>query len=162
MKTRSKVRLPVLLALLFGLPAGVGAQAPPSSQEALGRQIERELIAPCCWTQTVAEHRSEAAEKVRQEVREMVGKGMSHPQIVEAFVAKYGERIMAAPRPRGFYLTAYVLPGLGILFGVGIVALLLRRWRPSPAKPAPPPEPRDPAYLERVERELKESEGSTP
>lgn len=144
------------LALLAGVFAAAQVEAQAKDVELLARQVERELIAPCCWSQTVAEHRSEASEQMRREIRDMIQKGLSHRQIIDFYVSKFGERILAAPRPRGFNLAAYILPGLGIVAGAGIVALLLRRWR-APLSPAPPPEGRaDADYLDRIERELKD------
>ena len=145
-----------LLALLVGVSVVAQADLSQVDSEAFAKGIERDLIAPCCWTQTIAEHRSEAAEKMRQELREMIRKGASRQQILDFFIARHGERILAAPRPRGFNLAAYILPGLGILAGAGIVASLLRRWKaPFPAALAATQE-KDREYLARIERELGE------
>lgn len=145
------------LALLAGAFAAVQVEAQEKNVELLARQVERELIAPCCWSQTVAEHRSEASEQMRREIRDMIQKGLSHRQIIDFYVGKYGERILAAPRPRGFNLAAYVLPGAALVTGAGVLILLLRRWRPASSPAPPPPEQADPAYLERIERELHRS-----
>ena len=147
-----RLALPALLAC-----ASAAAQA-ETDVESLARQVEGKLIAPCCWSQTVAEHRSEASEQMRREVRDMIRKGLSHRQIVDFYIDKYGERILAAPRPRGFNLTAYILPGAALVAGAGVVILLLRRWKPAPLSAPPPPEQADLAYLEQIERELKEKE----
>jgi len=152
------LRMSLALLLLAGVFAAAQTEAQVKDVELLARQVERELIAPCCWSQTVAEHRSEASEKMRREIRDMIRKGMSHQQILDFYIARHGERILAAPRPRGFNLAAYVLPGAGLVAGAGVVILLLRRWRPAPSSAPPPTERADPAYLERVERELKEKE----
>lgn len=146
----------MLLALLIGAPTAAQLKSKAADVEALARQIEQVLIAPCCYTQTIAEHRSEASEQMRQEIRDMIQKGMSRQQVLDFYVAKYGERILAASRPKGFNLTAYILPGLGIVAGAGIVALLLRRWK-SPLSPTPAPDKEvDADYLARIERELEE------
>lgn len=155
MKPRILLRLLTLLALLSR--ASAAAQVEPEV-EALARRIEGELIAPCCWSQTISEHRSEASEQMRREIRDMIHKRLSHQKIIDFYVGKYGERILAAPRPRGFNLAAYILPGAGLVAGAGILILLLRKWKPAPLSAPPPPERADPAYLERIERELKEKE----
>jgi cytochrome c-type biogenesis protein CcmH len=127
---------------------------------AKAREIDDQLIAPCCWTQPVSEHYSEVAEKIRQEVRQMVAEGKSRDQILDYFVAQYGERILASPRAKGFNTLVYILPWFALVLGIGLVILLLRKLRsPSvvPAAPAPPTA-LDPRYASVVEKEMKELE----
>lgn len=156
MKFKTGLYLPMLLALLVGAPAALYADSKAADAETLARQIEGELIAPCCWRQTIAEHRSEASEQMRREIRGMIGNGMSHQQIIDFYIGKYGERILAAPRPRGFNLTAYILPGVALLVGAFIVTVLVRRWRYPLSPVQSSPGPADAAYLARIEREMEE------
>ena len=71
-----------------------------SSQEALAQRVEGELIAPCCWVQPVAVHDSQAARDIKREVRELVAQGKTEQQILDTFIARYGEKILAAPPAR--------------------------------------------------------------
>ena len=121
------------------------------------REIEDNLIAPCCWTQPVSGHYSEVAEKIRKEVREMVAAGKSRDEILDHFVAEYGERILAAPRAKGFNRLVYILPWLALILGAWLLILLLKKLRaPVPASdPAPVPDSR---YTLAVEKEMKDLE----
>ena len=67
---------------------------------------------------------------MHREVVELVQQGRTAEEIIEAFVAEYGETVLMAPPKDGFNLLGYVLPGLGIL-GVGAAMswLLLNRSR---------------------------------
>ena len=48
--------------------------------------------------------------------------------MLDAFVAKYGEKALMAPKARGFNLWGYLLPGAVILAaGAGLVAFVSRR-----------------------------------
>ena len=85
--------------------------------DAKAREIEDNLIAPCCWSQPVSQHYSPVAEQIRKEVRSMVAAGKSRDEILDYYVAEYGERILAAPRAKGFNLTAYILPWVALLAG---------------------------------------------
>jgi cytochrome c-type biogenesis protein CcmH len=100
-----------------------------AEQEARARAIEDQLIAPCCFSQTVANHHSPVAESIKAQVREMLAAGSSEREIVDFFVGKYGERILAAPRVSGFNVLAYVVPVLALGSGLAGVVMLLRRWR---------------------------------
>lgn len=99
------------------------------------KRIQSRFIAPCCWSESVTVHRSPAAEEMRLEIAKMVQQGKSEGQIVDLYVAKYGERILLVPRgARNIVLSAipWLAGGLGLL-GLG---LYLRRLR---ARPAPAP-----------------------
>jgi cytochrome c-type biogenesis protein CcmH len=125
--------------------------------EKKAREIEAGLIAPCCWTQPVSEHNSEVSEKIRKEVREMVAAGKSRDEILDYFVAQYGERILTAPRAKGFNRLVYILPWLALVLGAWLLIILLKKLRaPVPASdPAPLPDSR---YASAVDKEMKELE----
>jgi cytochrome c-type biogenesis protein CcmH len=93
----------------------------PLEQEA--RQIERMLIAPCCWMQPVSEHASQASDEVKRQIREWLGRGMTRQQVLDAFVEKYGVRILAEPPNRGFSRFLYLTPWL--VFGVSAFGLVV-------------------------------------
>ena len=154
MKALNMLRLCALLvaATLLGAPAS-GAQTAPASETE--REIEDHLIAPCCWTQPVSQHYSEAADTIRKEVHEMVAAGKSRDAIMNYYVSKYGERILITPRPKGFNALVYILPWLALILGAWLLILLLKRLRSPVAPPAPEPLP-DPRYASIIEKELKE------
>jgi cytochrome c-type biogenesis protein CcmH len=97
-----------LVPILLGAMLSFGADSKQAAQKE--REIEDNLIAPCCWSQPVSEHYSEVADQIRQEVHAMVAEGKSRDEILDFYVAKYGERILATPRARGFNSLAYILP----------------------------------------------------
>ncbi len=145
-------------ALLFAVvPYPALAQSPPrltAEQEAIARRLDGRFIAPCCFANTLADHRSPVAEQLRQELRTLLASGATETQILNAFVAKYGERILAAPKPQGFNLLAYVLPAVALAAGLVVIALTLHRHRPQRVEPsAVPPETTD-ALKARFEAEL--------
>ena len=90
------IRLPVfttLLAVWLFLPGPLSARG--AGDERLIREIEDTLIAPCCWNQPISQHYSEVSEQMRREVRAMVAAGRTKRDILDHFVARYGERILA-------------------------------------------------------------------
>lgn len=86
-------------------------------------------------------------------------------QIVQEFVARYGETVLMAPAARGFNLAGYLVPGLTVAgFGLALVAWLARRSS-GPALPtpgtghgAPPAPPADAEQLERLRRAMDDVE----
>jgi cytochrome c-type biogenesis protein CcmH/NrfF len=59
----------------------------------------------------------------------LVAQGATEQQILDEYLDRYGERILAQPVARGFNLLAYWMPVVGLLCGTGLVVLWLRRRR---------------------------------
>ena len=142
------------------MPDVVAAQnSPESDAAALVRNIENNLIAPCCWTQPISEHPSEVSDLMRSEIRTMVAEGKSRDEILDYYVAKYGERILAAPRARGVNVLAYAAPFTALILG-GVTLFFIfsgkRRVIATATAATLPPPLNDDRYYEIVEKELKE------
>jgi cytochrome c-type biogenesis protein CcmH/NrfF len=68
--------------------------------------------------------------KMHQRVVELVKQGKTAQQVIEAFVAQYGEAVLMAPPRRGFNLLGYLLPGsLMLVVGTALTWVLVRRAR---------------------------------
>jgi cytochrome c-type biogenesis protein CcmH len=146
-----------LAPLLFFLVVG-GAAA--EDIESRARYIEENLIAPCCWSQPVAQHYSAAAEQIKQEVRQMLAEGKTDREILDHYASTYGERILASPRPEGFNLLVWILPWVSLGMGALMLILFLRRWRQRipVLQQAPAGGMIDSKYSERMEQELRDLE----
>ncbi len=108
---------------------------------------------------------------MHKEVLALQDEGKNADEIIAAFVAKYGEKVLMAPKPEGFNVAGYVVPGLLILLVGGVMLAILQRRarlsRPEVVAGAPPMTPgagagitaTPPASadeLERLQRELRE------
>lgn len=139
---RFTLRLPtslVAIGLLLVVPHAAGG-APDTEHEA--RAIESMLVAPCCFSQQVSVHQSPAAEEVRRDIRGRLAAGQTRDQIVDAYVARHGKRILAEPRAEGFDLTLHVMPFVLLLGSVGVGIALVRRFGLAKGS-APTPVPHD-------------------
>lgn len=107
--------------------------------------------------------------QLHREVVALYQEGKSAQEIIDAFVAKYGEKALMAPKPEGFNLWGYLLPGSAILVGgAGLFAFISRRRVRLAAEAAGTTEahgaesavPSDasPEELERLRRALAEVE----
>lgn len=145
--------LQMTLALALAL-----APADPQALEREAKQLEAKLIAPCCWSQQVSLHQSPAADEIKQNIRKMLGEGKTSQQILDLYVAEYGDRILAEPPARGFSLLFYVAPWLFLVGSVGLVIVVIRRLRavsPAPAKTDRAAAPPSEAEAERIDEELR-------
>ena len=138
-----------MLVLVLTLPV---AAAQVSDDEV--REIAFQLRCVVCQNLSVADSPSETASQMRQIIRERLALGESRQQILDYFVSKYGEWILLSPPRRGFNLVVWGLPFAGLLAGFVVIAIVLRRWSRSRREESA--EVVDPAYRERVRRELQE------
>jgi cytochrome c-type biogenesis protein CcmH len=149
--------------LSLAVLASTLAVAPPPDAAALereARQIETMLIAPCCWSQPVSQHQSQASEDVKQEIRALLAAGKSRQQVLDAFVEQYGQRILVEPRVSGFGLVLYGGLALSFLLTGMMFVAWVRRARRRPAAAAAAiavgGTPDDAAYAARLDDELRD------
>ena len=143
----------IAAAILLWSVVSFGAETKQAADKA--REIEDNLIAPCCWSQPVSEHDSEIAQQIRSEVSDMVAAGKSRDEILNYYVSKYGERILVTPRAKGFNILAYILPWAALLIGAWFLIVLFKKLRSPVPAPAPPSLP-DSHYASVIEKEMKE------
>ena len=138
-----------VLSMVVVLPLGA------SSLEEQVRQLAAELRCPVCQGLSVADSPSKMANQMRDLVRERLEAGESPEAVKAYFVERYGEWILLAPKKEGFNLLVWVLPFLGLGGGAVGLFLVLRRWQ---KRPMSAPTSVDPAYLERVRREMAQDQ----
>ena len=97
------------------------------------RAVEERFLAPCCWRENLAVHRSPDAEAMRAEIRQLVSSGKTELEIIDHFVAKYGERILR--EPRGAVSVWLIVVPVVVLFGGAmlLVGFLMYTRRSLPA-----------------------------
>jgi cytochrome c-type biogenesis protein CcmH len=152
------VRQLILLSFVLILRSGAAMDLPDSTQNVADdevRKIAGLLIAPCCWSMTADAHSSEIAHQMRAQIRDALAHGESEEEILQAYVAQYGERILAKPTKQGFNLLAWILPFVALVAGGLILWRFLHRHAALPSVPAVTVnDPNDP-YAQRMELELK-------
>jgi cytochrome c-type biogenesis protein CcmH len=169
-RTRMKIFLRFLLMLgvltalgvtAFSAPRTVSAQQPTPNVDDQVLRIAKNLYCPVCTGVPLDVCETQACAQWRALIREKLLAGESEQQIRDYFIAQYGERVLGAPPPEGFNLSAYILPFVALLVGGVILFFTARSWLKRPQAPgaAPAPAPQVPSeYAERIARELKARE----
>ena len=124
-----------------------------NNQEELIMDIEKSLIAVCCWSGTVYDHGNSDMETI---IASMVQSGNTKSEIMNHFVNQYGERVLAIPVMSGFNMLAWIAP---ILIGlIGILIWYLYLNSPSTFVKPIKNEYNDISNIDQIEQELKEIE----
>lgn len=133
---RSWTLAALLATLLFPLSGAAQSQRevprdepgqyvrPPAAQEAIDR-----LKSPYCPGQMLEVCPSPGGAALRDSIAEMAEMGLPSDSIVEWVVGNYGEEYRALPKAEGRSLLAWIVPPLGVLLGLVMVVVVLRKMR---------------------------------
>ncbi|MDP7272327.1 MAG: cytochrome c-type biogenesis protein CcmH [Candidatus Marinimicrobia bacterium] len=122
-----------------------------NNQEELVLDIERSLMATCCWSGTVYDHGNSEMES---EIETLVKAGKTKEDVLDHFVNKHGERVLAIPVAAGFNLFVWLAPAL-----IGLISIFIWfQYLKSPIEQADriQPDYSDIPHSDQIERELKE------
>jgi cytochrome c-type biogenesis protein CcmH/NrfF len=149
-------------ALCFSLGAGT----PESRQNTLSHQ----LMCTCGCAQLLGECDHVGCPDRDKELSELmtdIAAGMTDQEVFNAFVAKYGATVLAAPTTKGFDLVAWIAPFA--VFGAALLGtiLLIRRWgglglerrAQAAVAAAPNANPAEQERLDRIRRETGSNDG---
>ena len=99
-----------------------------SALERRTRAVAAQLRCPVCPGLSLADSPSELALEMKDVVREQLRAGRTPDEVKRYFVSKYGEWILLEPPRRGVNWLAYLLPGLAVVGGLGVIWVMLGRW----------------------------------
>ena len=84
-----------------------------NNQQELIMDLEKSLMAVCCWSGTVYDHGNSDMES---KIAIMVQSGNTKTEIMDHFVNQYGERVLAVPVMAGFNMFAWITPILTVSY----------------------------------------------
>ena len=125
-----------LLCLALCLSGANAKEAAPAVAdpvlEARMLAITAELRCLVCQNQTIADSHADLAIDLREQVREMLQKGMTDQQITDYMTARYGDFVLYRPPFKSTTMLLWVGPGVLLVLGLtGLVLMLRRRSRMS-------------------------------
>ena len=121
-------------------------------------RVAKQLYCPVCPNTPLDVCETKACEDWRAQIRDQLSQGWTDQQIIDYFVAQYGEHVLAEPQRKGFTSLVWFLPLIAVLLGLGIVYEILRNWRtqkPALATSTPLSQIPD-EILKKIEREIQE------
>lgn len=87
------------------------------------------IACPQCVGQSVVESDVAIAREIRAEIGRLVVAGHSDDDIRARFAERYGDWVILTPSRSGVSGLVWIIPVVGLVVGVGLLALTLTRWR---------------------------------
>ena len=120
-----------LLCLALSLSTVSANEAAPAVAdpvlEARMLEITAELRCLVCQNQTIADSHADLAIDLRQQVREMLQKGMTNQQITDYMTERYGDFVLYRPPFKSTTALLWIGPGALLVLGLAGLVLVLRR-----------------------------------
>ena len=117
--------------MVFVAPTLIAAEAPSASEDpALEKRvmaIGEELRCLVCQNQTIADSHAELAVDLKNQVREMLKKGMSEREIKDYMVQRYGDFVLYRPEVKSNTWLLWGGPFVLLLGGFGFLIMKMRQ-----------------------------------
>ena len=75
----------------------------------------------------------DTAKTMMKEIDAHITAGKSDEQVLQAMIAEYGALAYMEPPKTGFGLVAWLMPILYLAAGLGLVVMIMKRWRKHPS-----------------------------
>lgn len=104
--------------------------------EARATALAGQLRCPVCQGLSIHDSPSPLAQDMKDLIRSEVAAGATDEEVRQYFISKYGEWVLLEPEARGFNLLVYVLPLVGLLLGLALIVVMVRKWTVPEDEPA--------------------------
>lgn len=126
MKTKRYLLLAFITSILFFSPVR------RANALNLGAEISKELICTCGCGKIVYDCYCDLAKDMRAQVDEMVAQGMNKKEVLNSFVEKYGDGVLATPSKSGLELVLWLSPVVAAILGTLVIYRYARDKAPIP------------------------------
>jgi cytochrome c-type biogenesis protein CcmH len=127
-------------------------------------ELNKQLLCPQCSGQTIHQSQAPIAQDMRSRVCSLIDEGVQDEEILDYFVARYGENVLAEPPKSGFSLTIWLIPFVAMALGIGGLIWAVKALRGPAGQPlrmqhaASTPPPGLERYMEMVDSEMEGQE----
>jgi cytochrome c-type biogenesis protein CcmH len=154
----ARVAIAVAATMMFAAANSLGSASKPTA-----KSIGDGLICQCGCTQTVTEcnhYECSSRAEMNALTSKEIAAGKDETTILQDFVKQYGVQVLASPPATGFNLAVWILPGVGLMAGLSLVIMIVRKWRkPRPKSSDAPDAPIDPKLIAAIEEEMRKVAG---
>lgn len=95
--------------------------------EARAQALDEKLRCVKCRSEVIASSNADWASDARVIVRELIADGASDQDVLDFFVARYGEYVLMTPQTTGSNVLLWLAGPLMLMLGGGLAAIYLRR-----------------------------------
>ncbi|MGA1190906.1 MAG: cytochrome c-type biogenesis protein [Bdellovibrionota bacterium] len=134
----SSLLLYLLISVLITLPTHLLA-APEliddqftHEQQLVFEEVQGNILSPYCPGRLLKDCPSSAARDLKLNIKKQILTGKTSEEILHALLDEYGEEMRAAPKAQGIGLLAWVVPGLFLILGLGIILLWIIQQTKKP------------------------------
>lgn len=99
-------------------------------------EVSESLLCYACPGEPLNIDRCSGGDQMRAVISSMLAEGKSKPEILDYFVARFGDGILTTVPKKGFNLIAYMGPFIGLLIGIPLAIFIIRRWGSAERKRA--------------------------
>ncbi len=114
--------LGLVVTIAFG--SSVALADDPTAEQQL--QVERQLGCPICTNLPLNVCDNQICVQMKGVIHQKLAAGETPSQVIDFFVARYGEGVLLTPPNQGFSLVVWYAPAVAVLFGGLLVWMLLR------------------------------------
>ncbi len=128
-KTENGKRMHLLLVALLLLPL-LGATTDPGSGTRFNN-LGHKMMCTCGCGQVLLECNHvgcQSSDRMRGELQARMDAGDNDNAILQWFVSKYGNTVLAAPTGHGFNRVAWIMPFAAFGFGITLCVFVVRAW----------------------------------
>jgi cytochrome c-type biogenesis protein CcmH/NrfF len=147
--------LAALAAAMLAASIVLGDTAMKPTLEGIGNKVQ--CLCGCNAPLNECPH-LDCAEKAQEQafIKKEIAEGKDETTILQDMSIKYGLQVLSTPPAHGFNLSIWILPGVALLAGLGLVVFIARSWKRKPAPVAAvSPVALDPKVLSAMEEEMK-------
>jgi len=91
--------------------------------------VAARMYCPICEMEPLHTCRAQTCIDWREVIRERLAVGETEDEIIDYFVAEYGERVVGIPEDEGLRLFSFAGPLVGFIIALGVAFFTFQRWQ---------------------------------